>query len=248
VPISALVQLYCLEKCHTLVTGWFRNWFKVSRQLEQEDDDVDDNDTARKDASFECLQDLFAHQKSSADFHEYLSSATSEEDPTILKQLKEWTTDIRSQFIETGEDSFELTSNEHSDMREQLRPFRGRAQDATFRKKRLCFSPWPLVSIIRYRLHKAILNEGNCIADVPGAGDVNFHRVQIANEYLQSSRIIIVVGEIKRLTSDSDFRQHYIDAHRRKHNGSVILVATKSDVRQSTLYYNGQQADLPEYQ
>jgi hypothetical protein len=235
VPISVLVELYCLEKCHTLVIGWFQDWFNIRQMLEHEDDAVDDNDTARKDASFECLQDLFSHQKNSADLHEYLSSAKSEEDTTILKQLKDWTTDIRSQFIETGQDSLELTSNAHPDMREQLRPFRGRAQDATFKGKRLCFSPWPLVSIIRYRLHKAILNEGNCIADIPGAGDVNYHRVQIANEYLQSSRVIIVVGEIKRLTSDSAFRHHYLDAHRRKHNGSVILVATKSDVRQSIL-------------
>jgi hypothetical protein len=66
--------------------------------------------------------------------------------------------------------------------------------------------------------------------------------------YLQSSRVIIVVGEIKRLTSDSAFRHHYLEAHRRKHNGSVILVATKSDVRQSTPCYKGQQADLSGYQ
>jgi hypothetical protein len=226
-----IVELYCAEKCQSLVVSWFQQWFNIRQTLEHEEDAVDDNDTARKDASFDCLKDLFAHYMTPAKLEEFLSSAGSADDRTILHTLDKWTTNIRSQFIEPGQQSLELTSSTHQDMRERLRPFRGRGQDSTFRQKTLDFSPWPLVKIIKYRLHKAILKEGNCIADVPGAGDINYHRVQIANEYLQSSRVIIVVGEIKRLTSDSAFRHHYLEAHRRKHNGSVILVATKSDVR-----------------
>ncbi|KAJ5046882.1 hypothetical protein J3E74DRAFT_288211 [Bipolaris maydis] len=50
-----------------------------------------------------------------------------------------------------------------------------------------------------------------------------------AEENLQQCEKTIVIVDIKRATSDQSFRQHYLDAHRRRHHGSVILVATRSD-------------------
>ncbi|RYN49159.1 hypothetical protein AA0114_g6729 [Alternaria tenuissima] len=38
-----------------------------------------------------------------------------------------------------------------------------------------------------------------------------------------------LVVDIKRATSDQSFRQHYLDAHSRRHHGSVILLATRAD-------------------
>lgn len=43
----------------------------------------------------------------------------------------------------------------------------------------------------------------------------------------------IVVAKIDRITNDLSFRQKYVDAFRRRRSGSVILVGTKSDVRDS---------------
>jgi hypothetical protein len=68
------------------------------------------------------------------------------------------------------------------------------------------------------------------VADVPGSKDVNIFRVTAANAYLQQCEMTIVVVDIKRATTDGGFRKHYVDAHNRRHNGSVILVATRSDV------------------
>jgi hypothetical protein len=155
---------YCLEKCEGLVISWFRDWFNISQMLKLEDETVDDHDTARKDASFECLRDLFSHRMSPIELEKFLSSAISDNDRKVLSTLKEWTSDIRIQFIETCVESLELMSTTHQDMREQLRPFRGRAQDATFKKKPLRFSPWPLISIIQYvssiPRHAASTNHG----------------------------------------------------------------------------------------
>ena len=55
-------------------------------------------------------------------------------------------------------------------------------------------------------------------------------RATTANTYLQQCEMTIVVADIKRATSDAGFRQHYLDAHSRRHHGSVILVATRADV------------------
>jgi hypothetical protein len=41
----------------------------------------------------------------------------------------------------------------------------------------------------------------------------------------------IVVGRIDRIQDNIGFRQQYMDAFRRRRSGSVILVATRSDVR-----------------
>ena len=68
------------------------------------------------------------------------------------------------------------------------------------------------------------------MADVPGSKDVNMFRVTAANAYLQQCEMTIVVVDIKRATTDEGFRKHYLDAHSRRHHGSVILVATRADV------------------
>jgi hypothetical protein len=114
-------------------------------------------------------------------------------------------------------------------MREQLRPFRSKAHNAQYKGQRLTMSTWPFVDIIRCCLSNAILEQGNCLADVPGANDANMYRVEMATAYLQKCEITIVTGEIKRTLSDASYRQHYLDAHHRRHHGSVILFSTKSD-------------------
>jgi hypothetical protein len=88
----------------------------------------------------------------------------------------------------------------------------------------------------RYYVDSYLPQDGICLADVPGSKDINMYRVTAANEYLQQCEMTVVVVDIKRATSNQLFRQHYLDAHSRRHNGSVILMATRSDVStQSTL-------------
>jgi hypothetical protein len=76
-----------------------------------------------------------------------------------------------------------------------------------------------------------ILEQNVIVADVPGGSDVNHFRVDNAARYLQQCDMTIVVGRIDRIQDNIGFRQQYMDAFRRRRSGSVILVATRSDVR-----------------
>lgn len=89
----------------------------------------------------------------------------------------------------------------------------------------------PLTNERRYYTDSPLLQDGICLAGVPGAKDINIYRVAAAEAYLQQCEKTIVVVDIKLATSDQSFRQHHLDAHRRRHHGSVIIVATRSDVR-----------------
>jgi hypothetical protein len=80
-------------------------------------------------------------------------------------------------------------------------------------------------------LSSPILEQNLIVADVPGGSDVNHFRVDNAARYLQQCDMTIVVGKIDRLQDNVGFRQQYMSAFRRRRSGSVILVATRSDVR-----------------
>jgi hypothetical protein len=80
-------------------------------------------------------------------------------------------------------------------------------------------------------LSSPILEQNVIVADVPGGSDVNHFRVDNAGRYLQECDMTIVVGRIDRIQDNVGFRQQYMDAYRRRRSGSVILVATRSDVR-----------------
>ncbi|KAF1911042.1 hypothetical protein BDU57DRAFT_108689 [Ampelomyces quisqualis] len=224
-PIAADVKFFCLELCENLTKKWFDHWYALELKPE---DEIDDQDRARKTAALECLDALFAG-KISVPIEKYLARTKSQKDTTILKKLLEWAREIHGIFVKDGETSVEFGSHTHVDMREQLRPFRAKAHNAMYQGRGLQTSPWPFVEIIRYYLSNAILEQGNCIADVPGANDANMYRVEMANAYLQTCEFTIVTGEIKRILSDASYRQHYLDAHHRRYHGSVILFCTKSD-------------------
>ncbi|EUC43750.1 hypothetical protein COCMIDRAFT_6845 [Bipolaris oryzae ATCC 44560] len=228
--VQAEVKFYCLEYClENLVTTWFKQWFATQQRMVSDEEDVDDDDRARKDAALDCLNHLFAHRVAPESLEKFMFTSKSWKDSSVLSKLRKWTIEIHEQFVRDGELFVLLTSSTHSDMREQLRPFRMKAPNARFNGKPLSFSPWPFVEIIRYYVDSPLLQDGICLADVPGAKDINVYRVTTAEDYLQQCEKTIVVVDIKRATSDQSFRQHYLDAHRRRHHGSVILVATRSD-------------------
>ncbi|KAL1799540.1 hypothetical protein ACET3X_003577 [Alternaria dauci] len=187
--VQAEVQFYCLEYCtHDLVTNWFKVWFTTNQKLMEDDDSVDDDERARKDAALECLEHLFAFRVAPESVEDFMCSGKILEGHPALKKFLQWTVEIHSQFVSDGELSVAFKSSTHNDMREQLRPFRMRASNARYKGKILPFSPWPF-----------------------------------------QCEMTIVVVDIKRATSDQSFRQHYLDAHGRRHHGSVILLATRSD-------------------
>jgi len=82
----------------------------------------------------------------------------------------------------------------------------------------------------RVSLDSPILKQNVIVADVPGVSDINYFRVENAGRYLQECDRTMVVGKIDRLQDNSTFQHQYLEAFRRKRSGSVILIATRSDV------------------
>ncbi|KAH7083176.1 hypothetical protein BKA63DRAFT_584450 [Paraphoma chrysanthemicola] len=228
-PYAAEVQFFCLEMCRKLVRDLFTQWYTVKEKQRQNSDDVDDEDLSKMSTARDCLNQLFADRLGFGSSETFMATATSAEDPKVLKQFMSWTDDIHHMFIEDGETSVHFSSSTPETLTEQYHLFTRECPNASFRGKPLRFTPWPLVQIIRVTLNSPILQQNVIIADVPGGSDVNRSRVENAARYLQECDMTIVVGKIDRLQDNASFRQQYMDAYRRRRSGSVILVATRSD-------------------
>jgi len=158
--VQAEVQFYCLEHCTDhLVTNWFKAWFNTRQKMIEDEDSVDDEDKARKDAAFECLEHLFAHRVTCESLEDFMASSDSLQDSPVLRKLVQWTVEIHARFVSDGDLCMPFKSSTHNDMREQLRPFRMRAPNARFNGKPLPFSPWPFVEVIRYEAQNVALEK-----------------------------------------------------------------------------------------
>lgn len=207
----------------------FTQWFKVKQKQRQNPDDVDDNELSQMSTARDCLQDLFADRLDSDSVETFMTTATSASDSKVLSQLLQWTTDIHQQFIQGGGSSVRFQASTPEALTELYHPFTRHVPNATYNGRPLRFTPWPFVEIVRVSLKSPILAQNVIIADVPGASDVNYFRVENAAQYLQGCHTTIVVGKIDRLQDNVSYRQQYLDAYRRRRSGSVILVATRSD-------------------
>jgi len=148
--VQAEVQFYCLEYCtDDLVTNWFKTWFDTTQKLIHDEDSVDDDDRARKDAALSCLEELFASRVAPDTLENFMLSSKSLKNNAALGKLLQWTAEIHGQFVPDGELSVPFTSSTHKDMREQLRAFQSHATNARYQGKVLPFSPWPFVELVR---------------------------------------------------------------------------------------------------
>ncbi|KAG9193791.1 hypothetical protein G6011_03826 [Alternaria panax] len=192
--VQAGVQFYCLEYCtDDLVTNWFRVWFDTKQKLIHDEDSVDDEDRARKDAALSCLEQLFASCVAPDTLEDFVSSGKTLKGNAALGKLLQWTAEIHGQFVPDGELFIPFTSSTHKDMREQLRAFQQQAINARHQGKTLPFSPWPFVEVVRYYHDSLLLQDGICLAYVAGAKDMNIFRVTTANAYLQQCEMTIAV-------------------------------------------------------
>ncbi|OAG19050.1 hypothetical protein CC77DRAFT_1032442 [Alternaria alternata] len=200
--VQAEVQFYCLEYCIDLVTDWVKVWLTTRQRLIEDEDSVADEDRARKDAALECLEHLFASRVAPESVEDFMSSSKALKGNLVLEKFLQWTVDIHSMFVPDGELSVPFESSTHNDMREQLRPFRMRALNARYKGKVL------QLTFFHMQVMPLITN---------------------TDTMSTQCEMTIVVVDIKRATSDQSFRQHYLDAHSRRHHGSVILLATRAD-------------------
>jgi hypothetical protein len=135
--------------CQKLVKDLFTQWFTVKQKQRQNPDDVDDEDLSQLATARDCLRQLFADRLGFDSAETFMSTATSANDPKVLKQLMTWTRDIHSMFIEDGETSVHFTAATPEELTELYHPFTRECPNASFKDKPLRFTPWPLVQIVR---------------------------------------------------------------------------------------------------
>jgi hypothetical protein len=136
--------------CLKLVRDLFTQWFRVKQKQSENPDDVDDQDLSHMATARDCLKQLFADRLGFDSAESFMGTATSANDPKVIKQLMSWTTEIYRMFIEDGETSVHFTSATPEDLTEQYHPFTRECPNASFKGKPLRFTPWPLVKIVRY--------------------------------------------------------------------------------------------------
>jgi hypothetical protein len=213
-----------------MVADLFSQWFRVKQKQLQDPESVDDTDLSQMKTARECLQQMFADRLGLESAEAFMSNAKSSKDSNVLNQLMKWTTDIHRQFIPDGQTFVQFDASTPERLIEQYHPFTREVSNASFRGQPLRFTPWPLVRLIRVYLDSSILQQNVVVADVPGGSDINHFRTENAARYLQHCDMTIVVGRIDRLKDNAPFQVQYTSAYRRKRSGSVILVATRSDV------------------
>jgi hypothetical protein len=120
--VQAEVQFYSLDYCtDKLVTYWCNVWFTIRQKMIQDEDSVDDDDRAKKDAALECLEHLFASRFVPDSLEDYIATSQSLKDNSILTKLLDWTADIHGQFVPDSEMSVPFTSSTYTGVREQMR-------------------------------------------------------------------------------------------------------------------------------
>jgi hypothetical protein len=213
-----------------MVTDLFSQWFRVKQKQTHDPEDVDDTDLSQMKTARECLQQMFADRLGLESAESFMSTATSPKDAKVLKQLLTWTTEIHRKFVPDGHTFVQFDASTPEKLIEQYHPFTREVPNASFRGQPLRFTPWPLVRLIRVYLNSPLLQQNVTVADVPGGLDINYFRTENAARYLHECDMTIVVGKIDRLQDNVSFQMQYMNAYRRKRSGSVILVATRSDV------------------
>lgn len=95
---------------------------------------------------------------------------------------------------------------------------------------------WPLVRLISLRCNAVVLSTGAILLDLPGAGDSNRARVQVAEKWMKECKFVFIVAPIQRAVDDKIARDLLGDAFRyqmlmdgRYDNRAITMLATKCD-------------------
>ncbi|KAL1691765.1 hypothetical protein GGG16DRAFT_112896 [Schizophyllum commune] len=101
---------------------------------------------------------------------------------------------------------------------------------------------WPLVRIITLRCNAPALADGAILLDLPGAGDSNRARVQVAEKWMKDCKFVFIVAPIQRAVDDKIARDLLGDAFRYQllmgtcgsttlvyDDHAITMIATKCD-------------------
>jgi GTP-binding protein EngB required for normal cell division len=98
------------------------------------------------------------------------------------------------------------------------------------------FANWPLVRLVKVFIKSDILKNGLVLVDLPGLGDSNVGRTQVAEDYIKKLRHMWVVADIVRAIDDRVANELMSRSFRRAlvmdgryHENFVTFIMTKTD-------------------
>ncbi|KAF1845146.1 uncharacterized protein K460DRAFT_416455 [Cucurbitaria berberidis CBS 394.84] len=233
-PFQASVEFLSRQSCRELVKEQVQNFFQHLTMSE----DVDEEEANEKRlASGTCITLLMALFMGEPEFQDkeraedFLTSASSPDDPKLINKLMGWTEHILDGFMQNGDtnDVATLYANTSSSISEMIQPFTMTVQYPSFEGTELFCCPWPLVKKVRICMHSRILEQGIIIADLPGTTDKIRSRVEAAKRYLQTCDISIVVNKLDRAIDHASLHNSINESFRRRRSGNTIVVCTRSD-------------------
>ena len=149
---QAEIEFFCPATCDKKVTDMLGYFVKHAVKLTR-DEEPGDEEVKNAQTTLENFVDLFRNHEEFADEDaatETLSTATSPTDPKILMKLRQWTDDIRKQLLPTGTDTLILRDQTMPSLVAKATPFMKSIPNASFQGRRLGYSPWPFVKIVRF--------------------------------------------------------------------------------------------------
>ncbi|MCJ1399570.1 hypothetical protein MMC11_002772 [Xylographa trunciseda] len=229
-PFAAEIVFFEPTKRQAIIREHFRDYYvHYCESLDGLDRDAYEESEHRASTGFEAFRALFRNRAEFATDQAatlFLSSATSENDETILDQLFSWTqqlvlmeeaaSGLASYFADTAE---ELGGKLKRFVQTVSFP-QGFDQVASF---------WPIIRIVRVGLRSRLLQNGIVIADLPGLSDINKTRTGVTERYLRQCAYVLLVAPIARASTDKFVQRRLTDIFK-SHCSRKAFICTYIDV------------------
>ncbi|KAK5676879.1 hypothetical protein LTS10_010643 [Elasticomyces elasticus] len=121
-----------------------------------------------------------------------------------------------------------VSGNTMSEVNEKLKTYRGPVSAGS--NAPIAASPWPLVGKILISMKARLLSTGFVLCDPPGTADTNGFVVKMTTDYIQSSKLNIIVGPSKRIEVNETFWDNVRRSYKAGMQHDSVLVITHSDL------------------
>ncbi|GAB7365335.1 hypothetical protein MBLNU230_g6415t1 [Neophaeotheca triangularis] len=217
----------------------FSRYYKSSRSNDEsgggvsdDDDDDDDADTRKNAVNFFLA--LFRSRKVCRDkdaVKEFLQTARSEDDNTLLEQCYRWLDALALPEKVT------VTAATAGLLVKQLGPYTGRDNEDdddsdvdSDEELEGSTKVWPLVSSIDVFLDSPLLQQGLVLLDTPGLGDSSRIRRKNAAAFRRTCTHICFVTDASRGKDDRTLTKEVRSSRKVIRDGRIMLVISKSDI------------------
>ncbi|MCJ1396569.1 hypothetical protein MMC18_009460 [Xylographa bjoerkii] len=229
-PFAAEIVFFEPTKREAFMREHFRDYYvHYCEPIDELDNDALEESEHRASTGFEAFRALFRDRAEFATDQAailFLSSATSENDSTILDQIFSWTQQlVLAEQAASGLASYSADTAE--ELGGKLKRF---VQTVSFPMGYdQVASLWPIVRMVRVGLRSRFLQNGLVVADLPGLSDVNITRTGVTERYLRQCAYILLVAPIARASTDKLVQRRLTNMFK-THSSRKIFICTYIDV------------------